>query len=418
MSDDGSFRLTDRLFRGRRLFRLLFGEAELHLVVDEELARYDEEEEHARQDVGEIAADAECTRDLCAAHVDEGVKQCGEAHRHGAELAEPGDQNRREASAVHGVGGDGVAGAADDQKPRKPAHDAAEYHGADDDLLDIDADILRGVFALAHDGELVTVLAEAEVDEHQDDEHRDDDDVEDVVIPADLGEVPVGQGAEDGGAAGHPLVDADRNELHCDIVHHEGEQSLVGAPLRLEDCGDDRPRHAEQHAHSEHDEYEQGIVDSAAQILYADHAAQATHEHLPFRADVPELHLESGRERERYAKQDCGVLEKLQHRLSAAEHIDEQLLEESGKARSVHQRDAEDCADEECDHHGGGAYEPRLPLGEVVALDDADERLFVSVMQCHLQPPPSFLPNRSCRGRFPLLWYSCRPGCPSPCRRR
>ena len=77
-----------------------------------------------------------------------------------------------------------MVGAADEQKSGDAAERAGEEHRAHDNLLDVDAYVARGVFALADDGELIAVLAVFEIDVHENGQRRNDKYVEQVVLTA------------------------------------------------------------------------------------------------------------------------------------------------------------------------------------------------------------------------------------------
>ena len=52
-------------------------------------------------------------------------------------------------------------------RPIKAAQGAGEDHGADDDPVYLDAGIAGGALALAHHGDLIAVLAVAQIDVHK-----------------------------------------------------------------------------------------------------------------------------------------------------------------------------------------------------------------------------------------------------------
>ena len=78
---------------------------------------------------------------------------------------------------------------------KDPSHNSAERardkYGADDDLLYVDTDLTRGVFAFADDGDLITLLTPFEVDMDSGGEKRNDEDVEQIFLTEDSGEPTV-----------------------------------------------------------------------------------------------------------------------------------------------------------------------------------------------------------------------------------
>ena len=84
------------------------------------------------------------------------------------------------------------------------------------------------------------MLGVVEVDVHADGQHRDDDDVQQIFVIADLRQPAKLSGlvydADLAGAlGGFPDDDKIRDKLGRNVVHHEGEQRLIGVPFGLED---------------------------------------------------------------------------------------------------------------------------------------------------------------------------------------
>ena len=182
------------------------------------------------------------------------------------------------------------------------ADSAGEHHGADDHTIHLDAGVAGGALALAHHGDLVAVLAVGKVHVHHAGQQSHHQNGEQLCLPADAGQ-PAGLGslvdnADLTGALGH-LPDNDKvgGQLHGDIVHHQGEQRLVGVPFGLEEGGQEAPYGAGQQRSRQRDDDQQEIGDLAAQQDHAGGGGQAADQGLPLGADVPEAHLECGRYR-------------------------------------------------------------------------------------------------------------------------
>ena len=218
----------------------------MQLVTDEELAADDEEEDDAGEDIAEGLVEAEVCGDLARAAAEEDQQEARQDHPDGVELGQPGDHDGGEAAAVYDGGGKGVVGAADQQQARQAAERAGEQHRADDDAVDLDADVARGALALADDGDLIAVLGVVEVNVHPDAYQRYDQHVQQVFLPAD-GREPADLGVlvDDADLAGalrrFPYNAEIGDQLGGDIVHHQGEEGLVGIPLRLEEGGNPGP---------------------------------------------------------------------------------------------------------------------------------------------------------------------------------
>ena len=91
-----------------------------------------------------------------------------------------------------------------------------------------------------------------------------------------------------------PNNDEVGGELHGDVVHHQGEQGLIGVPLGLEEGGQEAPNGTGHQRSDErnHDQQRRGNL-----VTQQDHAAgggQAADHRLTLGADVPKAHLEGG----------------------------------------------------------------------------------------------------------------------------
>ena len=207
-----------------------------------------------------------------------------------------------------------MVGAADEQKSGDAAERAGEEHRAHDNLLDVDAYVARGVFALADDGELIAVLAVFEIDVHENGKRRNDKYVEQVVLTTEARKPAVVAYAVDDSdvtrALGvRPLVAEVSDYLRCDVVHHQREERLVGVPLRLEERGDESPYRARNNARYNHNGEEKIGRELVAEEDHACRCCEAAHESLSLCADVPEFHLECGGDCERNAQEHCKILE-------------------------------------------------------------------------------------------------------------
>ncbi len=99
-------------------------------------------------------------------------------------------------------------------------------------------------------------------------------------------------------------------QLGGDIVHHQGEQRLIGVPFGLEEGGRKPQMSAGQQCRRPEmtsDQHEFG--DLVSQQIMQAARSQTANEDLTLGADVPEAHLEGGRHRQRNAQQDRQVLE-------------------------------------------------------------------------------------------------------------
>ena len=106
-----------------------------------------------------------------------------------------------------------------------------------------------------------------------------------------------------------PNNDEVGGELHGDVVHHQGEQGLIGVPLGFEEGGQEAPNGTGHERSNErnHDQQRRGHL-----VRQKDHAAgggQAADHRLPLGADVPEAHLEGGGHGQRDTQQNGHITE-------------------------------------------------------------------------------------------------------------
>ena len=131
----------------------------MDFIVDEKFAADDEEQDDAGQNVRKIAVKPKLRGHFIRAARHEDQQHRGEHHHQRIEFCKPRDHDGGEASAVRQVGVDGVGRAAHQQKTRDAAQGARQRHRAHNDLFHVDADIPRGVFTAADNGNFIAVLA-------------------------------------------------------------------------------------------------------------------------------------------------------------------------------------------------------------------------------------------------------------------
>ena len=286
---------------------------EAQTVADKELAADDKEQDNAGEDIAEGMVQAVDGGNLAGTPAEKHQQQAGEHHHQGIELGQPGNHNRGEAPTTGNGGGDGMVGAAHEQKPREAAQAAGNHHGAHDDLAHVDAHIPGGALTFAHHGNLVALLGALQVEIHHEGQRGYDQNVQQVLVGADLRQ-PAGLGvliddADFARALGHfPEDDEIGNQLSRHIVHHQGEQSLIGVPLGLADGGNAAPDSTGHNAGNHHQHNEQPVGNLVSQQNHAGRGGKAAGQNLAFAANVPEAHLEGGSHRQRHAQKNCQVL--------------------------------------------------------------------------------------------------------------
>ena len=207
-----------------------------------------------------------------------------------------------------------MVGGADEQQARQTADAAGEQHGADDDLVHLDAHVPRGALGLADDGDLIAVLGVVQIDVHRHAQHRDDEDVQQVALSADDRQpAQLGLLVDDADLAralgGLPHHAEEGDQLGGDVVHHQREQRLVGVPLGLEEGGDAAPDGPGQDAGDDHAEDDGPVGEHVAQHYHARRRRETARQGLALAAHVPEAHPERRGDGQRYAQQYGHVLE-------------------------------------------------------------------------------------------------------------
>ena len=139
-----------------------------------------------------------------------------------------------------------MAHARGQQIARQAADAAGDGHGADDDAADVDTGVMRGVFALAHHGDLIALLGELHIDIQAHHKRQHNEDGQEIAVGADgrqpaLLALAVDEAHVVGAAGVFPEHDGEGDKLHGDVVEHEGKERLVGVPSRLEKRGNHAP---------------------------------------------------------------------------------------------------------------------------------------------------------------------------------
>ena len=283
---------------------------EHHFVLNEELAADDEEEDYTGEYIRERRVEHELCRDLGGASLHEHQKERREHHSERVELCEPGYHDRGKASAADEVGVDGVRAARDEKQAGYSADGARDYHCADYHLFDVDADVARGVFAFADNGDLIAVLAVFEVDINKYRYNGDDDDVQHILLAEQRREPPLCQQRGTDGVRTALVCHLEEvlDELNGNVVHHQGEERFVGVPECLEHCGNDCPDDAGENACGDHYHEQEPRGDRLTYVEHTHCRDQGADEHLSLGSGVPELHFERRRDGDRDAEQHCDVL--------------------------------------------------------------------------------------------------------------
>ena len=293
--------------------RLLLALAQADLVADEKLAADDEEEDDARQDIGEGVVQAEHAGDLARAAAQNHDKKAREDHHDGVELGHPGDHDRCEAASADDGGGQRVVRTGGEQQADEAADRAGEDHRAHDDALDLDARIARGALALTDNGDLIAVLAVIEIDVHNAREDRHKQDREEIALAAENGE-PAGLGilVDDtdltGSLGNLPYYRIKCHQLSSYVVHHQRRQCLIGIPFRLEKCGNEAPDGSCCQTCHDHAQDHNCVRKLISQTDHTGCCCQPADQHLSLTADIPEFHLKCRSQCQCDQKQDRYIL--------------------------------------------------------------------------------------------------------------
>ena len=188
--------------------------------------------------------------------------------------------------------------AADDNKARDTADRAGDSHGADDDSFHMDTGVSRRILTFAHYGDLISLFAVFQINEHYYGENHDNKDIPSISLSEQLRKPSGLSGLVDDsnrvGALGVlPENDTVGNHLHGHIVQHQGEQRLVCIPVCLEYSRDHSPDHSSDSAGYKHYDEEQHRRHGVSRIDHGRRGAGASDEDLPLGSDIPEAHLKS-----------------------------------------------------------------------------------------------------------------------------
>ena len=373
-------------------------------VVDEKLAAQHAEQQYAGDDVGQGGGDAHAGLQRLRALGQHRQQQGDPHHGKGVELAQPRHGDGRKAHPAGHAVVEGVVGPGGDDVPHQAADGPGQEHGPHHDVAHVHARVPGGVHRVADDRDLIAVLGIAHVHVHEHHQHQHDD------PPAVYAQHPgqagrrvelgdnLGAGPALPGAALEPAHQADD-----DVVHHQGEERLVGVPFCLEKGGDQGPDAAGNRAGQTHDGQQHRPWQPPRPEQGEVGGRNGPGGDLPLRADVPEAHLEAGGDGQRAAQQGHRDL----HRLP-----DGGLFPQSagkygaigGQWVGAGDRD-EQRPQQQRQNHGAGPDAPDLPCLHAVPLGQADQR---RLLLLHVTRPP-FRPDGSSAGRSGPWWRCGRP---------
>ena len=193
------------------------------------------------------------------------------------------------------------------------AQGAGEDHGADDDPIHLDAGIAGGALALTHHGDLIAVLAVLQIDEHKSGHKSHDQNGQKILIthcgqPASVA-ILIDNTNLTCALRHFPDDDEIGGKLHGNVVHHQGEQGLVGVPLGLEEGGQEAPDGAGHDRSRQRDNDQHGRGYLVAQQDHAGGGGQAADHRLTLGADVPKAHLEGRGNGQRKTQQNSHITE-------------------------------------------------------------------------------------------------------------
>ena len=229
-----------------------------------------------------------------------------------------------------------------------------------------------------------------EVDIHADADERHDDDVQQVLARSHLRQpaclCALVNDADLAGAFGHfPHDDIVGNQLSGDVVHHQGEQRLIGVPLGFEHRRNPGPDRAGDNAADHHQEDKQPVGDLVAEEDHTGRSSKAAHQHLSFSAEVPAAHAEGRRHGQRYTEENSDVLKEHPCSAAAAEGALEDRDVYAERIQPGHQR-GQKGAGQKCEDQCEGPDAPGLIPGQRAALCHMEERIMLLTVHLHFLP--------------------------------
>ena len=217
-----------------------------------------------------------------------------------------------------------MIGAGDKEKSGQPADRARDEKGADDGPAHVNTDIAGGGDTFSHDGDLISVLGIIQVNIHADGQDGDAENVQQVLVSGDHGEpsglcVLVDDTDFAGSLGNFPDYDEIGDELSGDIVHHQGEQSLVRIPESFAGSRDHSPESACRQRGDHAQENQKPAGNLIAQEDHAGGRGKRSDQDLSLSSQIPETHAEGGGQSQRYAEQDGNILTQDPHAAGRAE---------------------------------------------------------------------------------------------------
>ena len=240
------------------------------------------------------------------------------------------------------------------------------------------------------------MLGVVEVDVNADGQKRYDEDVQSVLGTEQIREpTDFGVGIDNTDVAGtlgiFPYHREVGNQLNGYIVHHKGEEGLIGSKFCLEESRNRTPKGAGTNTCDHHAKNDYKI----RLILHEDHASgscKGAGKCLTFAAQVPKAHLKSRRKRKGNAKQHSGILQK-NHKFTAgtegavkdgSKNLNRIVLGDNG---------ADQTAADQGKNNGHCPDAPAEIPGHINSLYNMKKRLFGLMHCCYLQDGSSSYPG-------------------------
>ena len=161
----------------------------------------------------------------------------------------------------------------------------------------MNACILCSIFALSDYCDLITLFAVFQVDKHTDRQNHNDKDIPSIFLskqfrkPSCLSSL-----VNDTNRVGtfwiFPENDAVCNNLHGNIVQHQGKQSFICIPVCFEHCRNHSPDHTTKRTCNKHHDQKHYRRHFIPRINHHCCGTCSTNQDLTFCTDIPEFHFE------------------------------------------------------------------------------------------------------------------------------
>ena len=186
--------------------------------------------------------------------------------------------------------------AADNNKACHTADSAGNGHGTDNYSFYTDSRISCCILTFTYDCNLIALLAVFQVNKHHNCKYKNDQDIPSVFLsekfrkPACLSGL-INNSHRIGALGILPEHNAERNDLHSNIIQHQSKQCFVCIPVCFEHSGNHSPDHSAKRAAYKHYNKKEYRRHAVPCIDHHSCRTGSAYQNLTFCTDIPETHF-------------------------------------------------------------------------------------------------------------------------------